>query len=126
MIRIESVVIRLNMNSAAIIIAWPRCYLETGFSSLVSHLWFLMKSRHLLLTQVRNVKPCFSLPGGLCTGLVASFLQLWVTRGREPWTIRWTTTDSQMTGLKTEFPIKEYQKHDGVLRFDFHLFCVSQ
>lgn len=69
------------------------------------------------LHRVRNMKPAFKI-GGMLGGLAYGGTALNVLRGKEPWTLKWTTKDCDKTiPIKQATPI-EYPKPDGKLTFD--------
>ncbi|PFH36658.1 electron transfer flavoprotein-ubiquinone oxidoreductase [Besnoitia besnoiti] len=67
------------------------------------------------LYEVRNAKPCFQL--GLLPGLLGSFFHLRLTRGREPWTLRWSKEDRDYTENADLHKSICYPPHDSRLTF---------
>lgn len=68
------------------------------------------------LSMVRNFKPSFS--AGLFPGMAAGTTSIMMTRGKEPWTFRWSKKDSEYTAPAEECSKIEYPKPDGVVSFD--------
>lgn len=69
------------------------------------------------LHEVRNVHQAFS-KWGVGGGLLYSGLATHVTKGKEPWTLEHTTTDSEETGEATQHQPIDYPAPDGKLTFD--------
>jgi electron-transferring-flavoprotein dehydrogenase len=69
------------------------------------------------LYQVRNCRQAFS-KWGVVGGLVYSGIATHVTKGREPWTLVHTETDSSMTEPAMKFESIKYPPPDGTLTFD--------
>ncbi len=70
------------------------------------------------LRPIRNVHSAFHLPGGAATGMLHSALSCFVTKGREPWTLRNATRDADKTLPAKECEEIKYPKPDGKLSFD--------
>jgi hypothetical protein len=68
------------------------------------------------LRSVRNYHPSFQ--WGLIPGMIYSGVSAFITKGREPWTLRHSTPDSGMTKPAVGFSPINYPKPDGVLSFD--------
>ena len=68
------------------------------------------------LNIVRNVQPSFK--SGLLGGMSHGGFTLHLTRGKEPWTIKWSKKDWEYTKPKEKCKEIEYPKPDGVLSFD--------
>ncbi|ESS33649.1 electron transfer flavoprotein-ubiquinone oxidoreductase [Toxoplasma gondii VEG] len=68
------------------------------------------------LFRIRNVKPSFR--WGLLSGLVGTFLHARLTKGREPWTLRWNRHDREQTEEASQHKPIFYPPHDGSLTFD--------
>lgn len=68
------------------------------------------------LRAVRNYHPSFA--WGLLPGMVYSGISAFLTRGREPWTLRHAAADSATTQPAAGFAPIAYPKPDGVLSFD--------
>jgi len=68
------------------------------------------------LSAVRNFKPAFH--AGLWPGMAVGGASIIATRGREPWTFKWSKRDSEYTKPAAESPKIEYPKPDGVHSFD--------
>lgn len=68
------------------------------------------------LEQVRNFKPYFS--AGLVPGMALGSTVIMGTRGKEPWTLRWSKKDSDYTKPAAECKKIEYPKPDGVYSFE--------
>lgn len=68
------------------------------------------------LRDVRNYHPSFQ--WGLYPGMIYSGLSAFLSKGREPWTLRHATPDSAMTRPAKNFSPIAYPKPDGVLSFD--------
>lgn len=84
----------------------------TSYSDAVEKSWI-----HKELYEVRNAHEAFS-RWGVGGGLVYSGLTTHITKGREPWTLHHTTTDSEATGKSQEFKPIDYPPPDGVVTFD--------
>lgn len=69
------------------------------------------------LYEVRNTHEAFS-RWGVLGGLVYTGLATHITKGREPWTLEHTTTDSDKTGKAADYSPIEYPAADGTLTFD--------
>jgi len=67
------------------------------------------------LRTVRNINGSFS--RGLVPGLLHTWLSTVLTRGYEPWTLRKSVPDHQMTKRAVDCEPIEYPKPDGVLSF---------
>jgi electron-transferring-flavoprotein dehydrogenase len=67
------------------------------------------------LTAVRNFKPPWK--AGLFPGLAAGGASL-LTKGKEPWTFKWTKKDHEYTKPAAECRKIEYPKPDGKITFD--------
>lgn len=84
----------------------------TEYETMINKSWI-----HEELHQVRNCHEAFArwglLPGLIYTGIVAH-----VTKGREPWTLSHTTSDSEKTEESTNFQPISYPSPDGILTFD--------
>lgn len=72
---------------------------------------------HDELYQVRNAHEAFS-RWGVGGGLVYSGLTTHITKGREPWTLQHSKSDSEKTGQSKSFRPIVYPAADGVLTFD--------
>ncbi len=73
------------------------------------------------LHSVRNVRPSFHNPLKLYGGLAYSGFATFLTRGKEPWTLKHklpSTGDAGITKLASSFNKIEYPKPDGILSFD--------
>jgi len=68
------------------------------------------------LSAVRNFKPAFH--AGLWPGMAVGGASVMATRGREPWTFRWSKKDSEYTAPIANKRKIEYPKPDGVYSFD--------
>jgi len=68
------------------------------------------------LSMVRNFKPSFH--AGLFPGMAIGSASIMATRGKEPWTFRWSKKDSEYTVPASECSKIEYPKPDGVVSFD--------
>jgi len=68
------------------------------------------------LSLVRNFKPAWH--AGMIPGLAVGGLSLMATRGREPWTFRWSKRDTDYTKPAAECSKIEYPKPDGVYTFE--------
>ena len=68
------------------------------------------------LRAVRNYHPSFA--WGLFPGMVYSGISAFLTRGREPWTLRHAAADSATTQPAAGYAPIAYPKPDGVLSFD--------
>lgn len=68
------------------------------------------------LSRVRNFKPAWSL--GMIPGLGYGGMTLMLSRGKEPWTFRWSKKDCEYTKPAKECEKIEYPKPDGVYSFD--------
>ena len=68
------------------------------------------------LKFVRNCKPAFKY--GLLPGLAYSGFSLHVTRGKEPWTFKWSKKDCDTTEPAAKHKVIDYPKPDGKLTFD--------
>lgn len=68
------------------------------------------------LTEVRNFKPAWkaSMPVGLAHGGVT----LMATRGKEPWTFKWSKKDCDATKEAAKSSPPDYPKPDGKITFD--------
>ena len=70
------------------------------------------------LKQVRNFRPSFHSPLGFWGGLLYTGVFNWLLRGREPWTLKFHSSDhAQLRPAQDCKPI-EYPKPDGVVTFD--------
>lgn len=67
------------------------------------------------LKTVRNVKPAWH--AGMALGLAYSGASM-MARGKEPWTFKWSKTDSEYTKPAAECSKIEYPKPDGVYTFE--------
>ncbi len=67
------------------------------------------------LYRVRNIRPSFH--GGLWAGLAYSALDVYVFRGRAPWTFS-NHSDHDVLKKASECPVIAYPKPDGVVSFD--------
>ncbi|CAD7964749.1 unnamed protein product [Amoebophrya sp. A25] len=83
----------------------------TSYQKAVENSWVYDE-----LKVVRNCQPSFKY--GLFGGLIYSAIALHVTRGREPWTCRWTKKDHEYTEPAEKHTKIEYPKPDGKLSFD--------
>jgi len=70
------------------------------------------------LKQVRNTHASFHSFGGLLFGLLHTAFSCFISKGKEPWTLRNTKPDSEKTELAEKHTTIEYPKSDGVLSFD--------
>jgi electron-transferring-flavoprotein dehydrogenase len=68
------------------------------------------------LKSVRNFKPAFK--AGLWAGSAYSAVSAYITKGREPWTLRNTTRDVDRTLPAAQCAKIAYPKPDGVISFD--------
>jgi len=68
------------------------------------------------LMRVRNFKPAWH--AGMWPGLSYGGMTLMVSRGKEPWTFRWSKKDSDYTKPAVDCQKIEYPKPDGVFSFD--------
>jgi electron-transferring-flavoprotein dehydrogenase len=68
------------------------------------------------LYVIRNTHAAFH--GGVAAGMVHTALSSFITKGREPWTLKNNVPDSAKTGLAKSFKEIQYPKPDGVLSFD--------
>lgn len=73
---------------------------------------------HEELHRERNVRPSFSLGAGLVGGLIGSALTTYITRGREPWTLKHRHADNEALKPAAQCQPIDYPKPDGVLTFD--------
>merc|ERR1712187_250652 len=62
------------------------------------------------LWQVRNFKPAWKF--GMWLGLAGGATSLAITRGREPWTARWTKRDTEYTKPAADCKEIQYPKAD--------------
>ena len=69
------------------------------------------------LHEVRNVHQAFS-KWGVGGGLLYSGLATHITKGKEPWTLEHTTTDSEETQEVSQHEPIDYPAPDGKLTFD--------
>lgn len=69
------------------------------------------------LHEVRNVHQAFS-KWGVGGGLIYSGLATHITKGKEPWTLEHTTTDSEETQEASQHEPIDYPAPDGKLTFD--------
>mmetsp|Transcript_28313 Transcript_28313/g.88047 ORF Transcript_28313/g.88047 Transcript_28313/m.88047 type:complete len:382 (+) Transcript_28313:551-1696(+) len=83
----------------------------TAYESAVRSSWVWEE-----LSMVRNFKPAFH--AGLFPGMAAGSTSIMLTRGKEPWTFRWSKKDSEYTAPAAECPKIEYPKPDGKFSFD--------
>jgi electron-transferring-flavoprotein dehydrogenase len=84
----------------------------TSYQTAVEKSWI-----HDELYQVRNTHEAFA-RWGVGGGLVYTGMAAFLTKGREPWTLKHTTTDSAKTGKAQDFSPIKYPPADGVLTFD--------
>jgi electron-transferring-flavoprotein dehydrogenase len=68
------------------------------------------------LSQVRNFKPAWH--AGMWAGLAYGGTSLSLTRGKEPWTFRWSKRDTEYTKKASDSKPIDYLKADGVYTFD--------
>jgi len=68
------------------------------------------------LSAARNFKPAFS--AGLLPGMAYGGASIMLTRGKEPWTFRWSKKDSEYTKPAAECQAIDYPKPDGVYSFE--------
>ena len=84
----------------------------TDYSEKIENSWI-----HKELYEVRNCHQAFS-KWGVGGGLAYTGLAAHITKGREPWTLEHTISDSDSTSPKEEFEPIEYPAPDGKLTFD--------
>ncbi len=65
--------------------------------------------------KTRNFKNGFE--KGIWFGLLHGKI-ISMTKGKEPWALRHTKSDSETTNTKNNYKPIDYPKHDGVLTFD--------
>jgi electron-transferring-flavoprotein dehydrogenase len=68
------------------------------------------------LKAVRNFKPAWH--AGMWPGLAYGGATMIATRGKEPWTFRWSHKDSEYTKPAAKCKVIEYPKPDGVYSFE--------
>ncbi|CAE8613529.1 unnamed protein product [Polarella glacialis] len=68
------------------------------------------------LEVVRNFKPAWG--AGMVPGLAYGGAVMMATRGKEPWTFRWSKKDSDYTKPAASCQKIEYPKPDGIYSFD--------
>ena len=68
------------------------------------------------LHKVRNVRPGFNM--GLIPGLLNTFIDQKIFRGKSPWTIKHKERDHSSTGNKNNYKPIFYKKSNNVLTFD--------
>jgi electron-transferring-flavoprotein dehydrogenase len=68
------------------------------------------------LKEVRNFKPGWH--AGMWPGLAHGGATMIATRGKEPWTFRWSHRDTEYTKPASESKVIEYPKPDGVYSFE--------
>jgi len=68
------------------------------------------------LKEVRNFKPAWH--AGMYAGLGYGAMTLLASRGKEPWTFRWSKKDSEYTQEAAKHKDIEHPKPDGVYSFD--------
>ena len=69
------------------------------------------------LRQVRNSHSSFGTPLGLWGGLAYNGLFVWLLRGKEPWTFKYSSDHNKLRPAKECKPI-DYPKADGKITFD--------
>ena len=84
----------------------------SSYEEAVENSWI-----HKELYEVRNCHEAFS-RWGVGGGLVYTGMAAHVTKGREPWTLEHTTSDSEKTQEKEYFEPISYPAPDGILTFD--------
>ncbi len=82
-----------------------------GFPERVAHSWV-----HEELHQARNFRPAFR--WGLVAATIYSGIDLFVLRGKAPWTLHIRHADSDSLQQASASPAIEYPKPDGELTFD--------
>lgn len=70
------------------------------------------------LYSVRNVRPSFHNPLGMWGGMAFSGLFTMITRGHEPFTLKFGASDADITKAASSFEKIEYPKPDGQITFD--------
>lgn len=70
------------------------------------------------LYSVRNVRPSFHNPLGLWGGMAFSGLFTMITRGYEPFTLKFGASDADITKSASSFKKIDYPKPDGKITFD--------
>ncbi|QPG73777.1 hypothetical protein FOA43_001091 [Brettanomyces nanus] len=70
------------------------------------------------LFSVRNVRPSFHNPLGFWGGIVCSGLFTMITRGHEPFTLKFGKTDSELVMDASSCKKIDYPKPDGKITFD--------
>jgi len=83
----------------------------TKYSQLIKDSW-IYKELH----AVRNVRPSYQ--DGLAFGMVHSGFSLFVSKGKEPWTLHHKKPDFEETEAAGDHRPIEYPKPDGVISFD--------
>jgi len=83
----------------------------TQYESVVKSSWVWEE-----LSAVRNFKPAFH--AGLWPGMAYGGMSMMATRGKEPWTFRWSKKDSEYTAPAASCSKIEYPKPDGVYSFE--------
>merc|ERR1719210_2597892 len=68
------------------------------------------------LEAVRNFKPAFH--AGLWPGMAYGGTSIMLSRGKEPWTFRWSKKDSEYTAPAADCTKIAYPKPDGVISFE--------
>jgi electron-transferring-flavoprotein dehydrogenase len=91
---------------------------QTRFPELVEYPLALQESWvYKELYEVRNAHAAFAKWGTL-GGLVHTAISTFITKGKEPWTIPVTKTDSEHTGKANQYTPIQYPAPDGKLTFD--------
>jgi electron-transferring-flavoprotein dehydrogenase len=70
------------------------------------------------LHEIRNAHASFHSPLGTLGGMIHTGFSCFISKGREPWTLKIDTTDSEKTKPAKECEEITYPKPDGVLSFD--------
>jgi hypothetical protein len=83
----------------------------TAYQSAIESSWAYEE-----LKEVRNCHASFH--WGFVPGLMYTGLSTFLLKGKEPWTIKNTDTDSAKTGIAANFKEISYPKPDGKLSFD--------
>jgi electron-transferring-flavoprotein dehydrogenase len=84
----------------------------TTYSDAIEKSWITEE-----LYQVRNCHEAFS-RWGIGGGLVYTGLSTFVTKGREPWTLRHSKLDCDATGIERDYTPIQYPQPDNKLTFD--------
>jgi len=84
----------------------------SNYQSAIDNSWI-----HDELYQVRNAHEAFS-RWGTGAGLVYTGMTAFLTKGKEPWTLKHSKTDSETTGKAKDYQPINYPAADGKLTFD--------